>query len=59
MLSTTYKEWSDGSNLTTIGKNFSDHNDERKLVFGLSKIQDYEQVHKCLISVYTQTWKGT
>lgn len=41
MLSTIYKEWSDGSSLTTIGKKFSDHNDERTLIFGLFKIQDY------------------
>ena len=37
-------------------KKFSDHNGQRKVVFGLFKIQDYVQVHKRLISVCTQPY---
>ena len=59
MLLITYTEWSEGPNFITTGKKFRDHNGQRKVVFGCFKIQEYVQVHKRLISVCTQPWKGT
>lgn len=46
MLLPTYKEWLDGFDLITITNKVNGGNDEKKLVFGTFKIQDYVEIHK-------------